>query len=88
MARDATHVILRVNRIDRLHVLGPAGVAGEAARVDFLFRGLFEEEQLRSVRGIRDVAGSRAMAAFAPWCAAPSFLFSVVFQCGLFSHPL
>jgi hypothetical protein len=38
MAGDAAYIVLRVLRIQSIHVLRPTGVAGHAALVDFLCR--------------------------------------------------
>ena len=45
MAGDAAHIIFRVLGINRIHVLGTAGVASQAASVNFLCGCLPEEEQ-------------------------------------------
>ena len=58
MARDATHVILRMLGVDCIHVLWTTDVAGQAARIYFFGGGFFEEEQLRGVGRIRNVTGS------------------------------
>ena len=46
MAGDAADVILRMYRIDGVHVLRAAGVAGQAAFIDCLRGCLFEQEEL------------------------------------------
>ena len=44
VAGDAAHAVLRMERIQRVHVLRAAGVAREAAIGDFLRRSLLEKE--------------------------------------------
>src|SRR5271154_3186328 len=44
MTRRTTDVVLRVLRIDRIHVLRSTGVAGQAAGVD-LFGGVFAKDE-------------------------------------------
>ena len=57
VARDAAHAVLRVDRVQRIHVLRAADVASEAAICNFLRRGLLEEEQLGGIRRIGEVLG-------------------------------
>ena len=49
VAGDATNVILRVLRIDCIHVLCAAGVACQTLCVDFLGGRFFKEEELGGV---------------------------------------
>ena len=65
MARGAGNIILRVHRVDGMHLLRARCVAGEALRVDFFCGRRLELEELGSVGGIRDVFSGRAMAPFA-----------------------
>ena len=51
--------------VDRVHVLRAAGVAGQAAFVDFLGRMILEDEDLSFVAASGDVGSSGAVAAFA-----------------------
>jgi hypothetical protein len=44
MAGNATDLVSRVLGVDRIHVLRAAGVAAQAARVNFFRGGFFEEE--------------------------------------------
>jgi hypothetical protein len=46
MAGDATHVVLGMQRIDRIHVLRAADMARHAAAIDFFRRSIFEGEDL------------------------------------------
>ena len=64
MARNATHVVLGVNRIDGVHVLGAARMAGHATVVDLLGRGFLEGEDLGDVAAARHVGRSGAVAGF------------------------
>ena len=62
MAGDATHVIPRMLRSDGIHVLRAAGMASEAARVDF-FRGSgLKLEDFRFVTAAVDVGLAWTMA--------------------------
>ncbi|MGC1619094.1 MAG: hypothetical protein WA765_11465 [Candidatus Acidiferrum sp.] len=65
MAGNAADVILRVDRVDDVHVLRAAGMTGQAARVDLLCRGLLECEDLGLVPAAVNVGLARTMAAFA-----------------------
>src|SRR5271168_1319293 len=65
MASDAADLVPRVLGVDRVHVLRPAGVAAQAARVNFFRRSFLEEEKFRSIGGVRDVARRSAVAIFA-----------------------
>ena len=65
MAGNAAHIVLRVDRVERVHMLGPAGVAGQAAIVDILRGSALEREDLGYVTATRHVLRSRAMARFA-----------------------
>lgn len=62
---DAAHVILAVQRVDRIHVLGTAGMAGETAFVD-LFGGMIgEDEDFRFVASAGNVGGTGTVTSFA-----------------------
>jgi hypothetical protein len=56
VAGDATHIAGRVNRVDRIHVLRTARVAGEAAVVDLLGRVIVKDENLGDVPTALDVS--------------------------------
>src|ERR1700733_11969066 len=73
MAGDAADVIPRMLGVDRVHVLRAAGVAGQAAIVDFLGRMILEDENLGFVAASSDVRSSRAMTAFASLMRWPAF---------------
>jgi len=65
VARSAAHVVLRMHRIDGVHVLRTTGVAGEALSVDF-FGGVFaEDENLGLVAAAGNVRRTGTVAAFA-----------------------
>ena len=73
MAGSAAHVGARMQRIERVHVLGPARVATQAAGVDF-FRGmLLEDKNLGLVSAARDVRCARSVATLASLTRWPSF---------------
>lgn len=65
MARDTTDVVLRVYRVDGVHVLGAAGVAAQTARIDSLGRRVLEHKDSALVTPARYVVRARTMAAFA-----------------------
>lgn len=65
VARRATYLILSVQGIDRIHVLRTAGVASQAASVDFLSRSVLEREDFCDVAAACDVGRARAMASLA-----------------------
>jgi len=65
MAGDTTDVVLRVYRVDGVHVLSAAGVAAQTARIDSLRRSILEHEDLGLVAAARYVFRARTMAAFA-----------------------
>ena len=73
MAGDATDIVLAVNGIDGVHVLGAAGVAGEAAGVDFFRGSVLEQENLCFVAAAGDVVGAGAVAAFATLLRGTAF---------------
>jgi len=64
MAGDATHLIPRMFGGDGVHVLRAAGVAGEAARVDFFGGSGLELKDLRFVATAIDVGLAWTMARF------------------------
>lgn len=78
VAGDATHVVLRVHRIDRIHVLRAAGVAREAASVNLFGGGFFEEEELGGIRRVRDVSSGGAVAIFAAVLSDSTFFQSLL----------
>src|SRR5271169_2671687 len=65
MARDAADVVLCVYRVDGVHVLSAASVAGQTTRVDFFRRSVLEQEYLCFVTAACHVVGARTMATFA-----------------------
>jgi hypothetical protein len=65
VAGDATDIVLRVDRVDRVHMLRPAGVATHASGVDFLGRGILERENFRFVATAVNVRFPWTMASFA-----------------------
>src|ERR1700722_18878052 len=72
MAGSATHVGARMQRIQRVHMLGPARVATQAARVDF-FRGmLLEHKNLGLVSAPGDMRRAGAVATFASLTRRPT----------------
>ena len=88
MAGDAADVVLRMDRVDGIHVLRAAGVTSQAASVDFLRRSILEQEYFRFVAAAGHMVGAGTMAALATLLRGPPNLSSVVFQCGVFSHAL
>ena len=58
MARNATHVVLGMFRIDGVHMLGATGVASQTAGVNFLRRAIFKDEDLGDVTASRHVSRS------------------------------
>lgn len=73
MAGDTTHIILRMNRVNGVHVLRAPGMAGQAARIDFLGRGILEGEDFGYVATTRHVVGTGAVATFAPLMRRSTF---------------
>src|SRR3984885_10296488 len=65
VAGGAADVVPRMLGVDSVHVLRAAGVAGQAAIVDFLSRMIPEDENFCFVAPSGDVGSSRAVAAFA-----------------------
>ena len=65
VAGSTAYAVLRMNRIERVHVLGTASVTLEAARIDIFCGSFGEEKQLRNIGWIRDVSGSSAMTGLA-----------------------
>lgn len=79
MAGDATDVVLRVSRVDSVHVLRPACVATQAAGIDFFRGSVLERVYLGHVAAPRDVIRPGTMAALAAllgWA-------TLFIQCGL-----
>jgi hypothetical protein len=66
VTRDAAHTILRMNRVDGVHMFGAACVAGQATIVDFFGGMILKDEDLRDVPATSNVRRSRAVTAFAP----------------------
>ena len=64
---------LRMHGIDGIHVLRAAGMAGQAAVIDFLGGMVLEDENLGDVAAARDVGRSGAMAAFASLVGRAAF---------------
>ena len=89
MAGNATDIVLRVDRVNGIHVLRAACVTSHATSVDFLGRSILEHEYFRFVAAAGHMVGAGAMAALAALLRRTALnLSSVVFQCGVFSHPL
>jgi hypothetical protein len=65
MAGDATDVILRMYRVDGVHVFRATGVTGHTAGVDFLRRSALEQEYFGFVAAARHMVRTRTMAALA-----------------------
>jgi len=65
VARDAAHPVLGVYGIDGIHVFGAAGVACQAARVDFFHGDALEGEDLGDVAAARDVFRTGTVTGFA-----------------------
>lgn len=65
VARDATYIGGRVNRVDRIHVLRPPGVARHTTGADFLRRSILKGENFRDIAAPGNVRRTRAMACFA-----------------------
>src|ERR1700733_1890551 len=65
VAGGAADVIPRMLGVDSVHVLRAAGVAGQAAVIDFLGRMILEDKNLGFVTASSDVLRSRAVTAFA-----------------------
>jgi|HubBroStandDraft_5_1064220.scaffolds.fasta_scaffold18591_2 hypothetical protein len=65
MAGDATDIVLRVDRVDRVHVLRPAGVTTHATGVDFLGRSILERENFGLVATAVNVRFPGTVASFA-----------------------
>src|SRR5580658_5431951 len=49
MAGNTTHIVLGMYRVDRIHVLRPAGMAGHAVRNDFFGGNVLERKNLRNI---------------------------------------
>ena len=65
VARDATDGVLAVYRVDGVHVLSAAGMAGQTTRVDFLRRSILKYKDLGFVAAAGHVIGARTVATFA-----------------------
>ena len=65
MAGDATDVILAVYRVNGVHVLSAAGVAGQTTGVDFFRRSVLEQEYLCFVAATCHVISAWTVATFA-----------------------
>jgi len=74
MAGDATDVIFRMLRVNCIHVLRTAGVAGQAARIDFFGRVFAKDENLRFVAAARDVSRTGTVTILAAVLRDPAFL--------------
>src|SRR5579862_9290258 len=79
MARNATDVVFGVHRIDGVHVLRAASMAGHATIVDLFGRGLLESEDLGDVAAARHVRRSRTVARFTSLARRAAFRI----ECGL-----
>jgi len=73
MASDAADVILRVNRIDSVHVLRAAFMASHAALINDFRRDLLEGEYLGHVPAPGNVLATGTMTAFATLMGRPAF---------------
>jgi hypothetical protein len=65
MAGNAADVVLRMHRIDGIHVFGASGVARQAAGVDLLRRVILEDKNLGDVPAASNMRRSGPVAAFA-----------------------
>jgi len=65
MAGNTRHTVLRMQRIDGLHVLGARGVAAKTAAIDFLGRGILESEDFGLVPTGLYVRFARSMTSLA-----------------------
>jgi hypothetical protein len=65
MAGNATHIIPGVLRVDDIHVLVAAGMARQAARINFFSGVVLENENLCLISTARNVICSRTVASFA-----------------------
>src|ERR1700683_5423169 len=61
-------------RVDSIHVLRAAGVAGKAALIDFFNGGFFKKEERGGVGWISRVAGTCAVTVLATVLRDPAFL--------------
>ena len=66
MAGDATDGILRMFRVNCIHVLRAARVAGQAAVVDFQARSVLESKKFGDIAAAGNVGRSGSMAGFTP----------------------
>lgn len=73
MAGDAAHVVLRVQRVDGVHVLRSTNMAGHAARIDVFCRGVLEGEDFGYVAAAGDVLRTGPMATFAALVRGAAF---------------
>jgi hypothetical protein len=64
VAGDATDIVLRMDRVDRVHMLRPAGVATHAPGVDFLGRSILERENFGFVAPAVNVRFPGTVASF------------------------
>jgi hypothetical protein len=65
MAGNAADVVLRMHRIDGIHVFGASGMARQAAGVDLLRRVILEDKNLGDVPAASNMRRSGPVAAFA-----------------------
>jgi len=65
MAGNAADVVLRMDRVDGIHVLRATSVTSQAASVDFLRSSILEQEYFRFVAAAGHMVGAGAMAALA-----------------------
>src|SRR5271154_2967446 len=73
MATDAAHLILRMLRVDGIHVLRATHMAAQTDRVDLSRRCILKLENLRLISPAVYVLFSRSVAAFAPVPLRPLF---------------
>jgi len=74
MAGNAADVILRMHRVDCIHVLRAAGMASQALSVDFFGGCFFKKEELGGVGWISRVAGRCTVTVLAAVLRDPAFL--------------
>src|ERR1700683_1392234 len=74
MAGNAADVILRMHRVDCIHVLRAAGMASQALSVDFFGGCFFKKEELGGVGWISNMTGSCAVTILAAVLRDPSSL--------------
>ena len=66
MTRNATHIVLRMDGVDRVHMLRAARVAPQTSIVDFFGRMLLKHKNLGLIPSTLYVVFAGTMAGFAP----------------------